>query len=108
MGKGDRGKPQTRSTKERLQKIEVKAKRDIFSDPKKNGTGEASRGSQSKKRSREKLKDKGFIESRKVGVNKFGLIQVAYNSYDTVEEARIALSDIRAKEDINAWLLIKN
>ena len=52
--------------------------------------------------------DKGFIESRKVGVNKFGLIQVAYNSYDTVEEARIALSDIRAKEDINAWLLIKN
>ena len=54
------------------------------------------------------LKDKGFIESRKVGVNKFGLIQVAYNSYDTVEEARIALSDIRAKEDINAWLLIKN
>ena len=59
MGKGDRGKPQTRSTKERLQKIEVKAKRDIFSDPKKNGIGEASRGSQSKKRSREKLKDKG-------------------------------------------------
>ena len=54
------------------------------------------------------LKGKGFIESRKVGVNKFGLIQVAYNSYDTVEEARLALSDIRTKEDINAWLLIKN
>ena len=54
------------------------------------------------------LKDKGFIESRKVGVNKFGLIQVAYNSYDTVEEARLALSDIRTKEDVNAWLLIKN
>ena len=54
------------------------------------------------------LKEKGFIESRKVGVNKFGLLQVAYNSYDTVEEARLALSDIRTKEDINAWLLIKN
>ena len=54
------------------------------------------------------LKEKGFIESRKVGVNKFGLLQVAYNSYDTVEEARLALSDIRTKEDVNAWLLIKN
>ena len=54
------------------------------------------------------LKEKGFIESRKVGVNKFGLLQVAYNSYDTVEEARLALSEIRTKEDLNAWLLIKN
>ena len=55
-----------------------------------------------------KLKEKGFIEARKVGVNKFGLLQVAYNSYDTVEEARLALSEIRTKEDLNAWLLIKN
>ena len=54
------------------------------------------------------LKEKGFIEARKVGVNKVGLLQVAYNSYDTVEEARLALSDIRTKEDVNAWLLIKN
>ena len=54
------------------------------------------------------LKEKGFIEARKVGVNKFGLLQVAYNSYDTVEEARLALSEIRTKEDLNAWLLIKN
>ena len=55
-----------------------------------------------------KLKEKGFIEARKVAVNKFGLLQVAYNSYDTVEEARLALSEIRTKEDVNAWLLIKN
>ena len=54
------------------------------------------------------LKEKGFIEARKVGVNKFGLLQVAYNSYDTVEEARLALSEIRTKQDLNAWLLIKN
>ena len=54
------------------------------------------------------LKKKGFIEARKVGVNKFGLLQVAYNSYDTVEEARLALSEIRTKQDLNAWLLIKN
>ena len=54
------------------------------------------------------LKKKGFIEARKVGVNKFGLMQVAYNSYDTVEEARLALSEIRTEQDLNAWLLIKN
>ena len=54
------------------------------------------------------LKSKGFIEARKVGVNKFGLLQVAYNSYDTVEEARVVLAKIRLSQDINAWLLIKN
>ena len=54
------------------------------------------------------LKNKGFIEARKVGVNKFGLLQVAYNSYDTVEEARAALAEIRLSQDVNAWLLIKN
>ena len=54
------------------------------------------------------LKNKGFIEARKVGVNRFGLLQVAYNSYDTVEEARVALAEIRLSQDINAWLLIKN
>ena len=54
------------------------------------------------------LKNKGFVEARKVGVNKFGLLQVAYNSYDTVEEARVALAEIRLSQDVNAWLLIKN
>ena len=54
------------------------------------------------------LKAKGFIESRKVGVNKFGLFQVSYNSYDDIESARLALAKIRLEHDINAWLLIKN
>lgn len=54
------------------------------------------------------LKSKGFVEARKVGVNRFGLLQVAYNSYDTVEDARLALSEIRLEHDISAWLLIKN
>ena len=54
------------------------------------------------------LKSKGYAEARKVGVNKFGLFQIAYNSYDTVDQARIALSEIRKIEDVNAWLLIKN
>ena len=54
------------------------------------------------------LKSKGFLEARKVGVNKYGLLQVAYNSYDSVEQARTALSEIRNTEDEKAWLLIKN
>ena len=54
------------------------------------------------------LKKKGFIEARKVGVNPYGLIQVAYNSYDSVESARAALELLRDSEDENAWLLIKN
>ena len=53
------------------------------------------------------LKSKGYAEARKVGINKFGLFQIAYNSYDTVDQARIALSEIRKIEDVNAWLLIK-
>ncbi len=54
------------------------------------------------------LQKKGFIEARKVGVNKYGLIQIAYNSYDSVEQARAALELLRDSEDENAWLLIKN
>ena len=55
-----------------------------------------------------KLKSKGFLEARKVGLNKYGLIQVAYNSYKSIREARLALSEIRLDQDSNAWLLIKN
>ena len=54
------------------------------------------------------LQKKGFIEARKVGVNPYGLIQIAYNSYDSVEQARSALELLRESEDKNAWLLIKN
>ena len=54
------------------------------------------------------LQKKGFMEARKVGVNQYGLIQVAYNSYDSVEQARAALELLRNSQDENAWLLIKN
>ena len=56
----------------------------------------------------ELLQKKGFMEARKVGVNQYGLIQVAYNSYDSVEQARAALELLRDSQDENAWLLIKN
>ena len=55
-----------------------------------------------------KLKAKGFVEARKVGLNKYGLIQVAYNSYKSIRDARLALSEIRLNQDSNAWLLINN
>ncbi len=54
------------------------------------------------------LQKKGFMEARKVGVNQYGLIQIAYNSYDSVEQARAALELLRDSQDENAWLLIKN
>ncbi len=54
------------------------------------------------------LQKKGYIEARKVGINRYGLIQIAYNSYDSVEQARAALELVRYSEDKNAWLLIKN
>ena len=53
------------------------------------------------------LQKKGFTEARKVSVNQYGLIQVAYNSYDSVEQARAALELLRDSQDENAWLLIK-
>ena len=54
------------------------------------------------------LQKKGFMEARKVGVNQYGLIQIAYNSYDSVEQARAAVEVLRDSQDENAWLLIKN
>ena len=54
------------------------------------------------------LQKKGFREARKVGVNQYGLIQIAYNSYDSVEQARAAVEVLRDSQDENAWLLIKN
>ena len=54
------------------------------------------------------LKKKGFIEARKVGINKFGLFQIAYDSFDNMKDARSALENIRTNEDKNAWLLVKN
>ena len=50
----------------------------------------------------------GFKDARKIGQNNFGLYQVAYASYDTRAEAKKALSNIRNKHNINAWLLYKD
>ena len=56
----------------------------------------------------EQLKAVGYKDARKIGQNNFGLYQVAYASYDTRAEAKKALSNIRNKHNINAWLLYKD
>ncbi len=52
-----------------------------------------------------KLKAKGF-EARLIGVNKYGLHQVVYDSYENRLEALKALQNIKKQQDRRAWLLI--
>ncbi|WP_298542512.1 SPOR domain-containing protein [uncultured Aquimarina sp.] len=53
-----------------------------------------------------KLKDKGF-DARLIGVNKYGLHQVVYNSYENRLEALKALQNIKKQQDRRAWLLVQ-
>jgi hypothetical protein len=52
------------------------------------------------------LKEKGF-KSHKIGVNKYGLHEVAYESYSDKLDALNALRQIKKTENSNAWLLVK-
>lgn len=52
------------------------------------------------------LKAEGF-KARKIGVNKYGLHEVIYASYETGEEALNALHEIRKTSNKDAWLLVK-
>tara|TARA_R110002012_G_scaffold39281_2_gene108732 strand:- start:26 stop:979 length:954 start_codon:yes stop_codon:yes gene_type:complete len=54
----------------------------------------------------EQLQDKGF-KAHKIGVNKYGLHEVAYESYSDKLEALNALRTIKKTENGNAWLLVK-
>jgi len=53
------------------------------------------------------LQEQGF-KARKIGVNQYGLHQVAYASYTSREEANNALNSIRTEQNKDAWLLIKS
>ena len=53
------------------------------------------------------LKSLGYLDARKIGKNNYGLHQVAYASYNTRQEAKVALNKIREDHNINAWLLYK-
>jgi cell division septation protein DedD len=52
------------------------------------------------------LTEKGF-PAHVVGKNKYDLTQVAFESYATMEEAKMALGKIRQTEAKDAWILIK-
>ena len=53
------------------------------------------------------LKAEGF-NARKIGVNKYGLHQVVYDSYVNRKEALAMLRDIRKNNNPHAWLLVKD
>lgn len=55
----------------------------------------------------EQLKALGF-KARKIGVNRFGLHQVVYSSYETRSEAQRAMYGIRKTHNKDAWLLVQN
>uniref|UniRef100_UPI0035C851DC SPOR domain-containing protein n=1 Tax=Aurantibacter sp. TaxID=2807103 RepID=UPI0035C851DC len=52
------------------------------------------------------LKVDGF-NARKIGVNKYGLHQVAYQSFTDRQEALDALKTIKHDQNSSAWLLVK-
>ncbi|MEO8774279.1 MAG: SPOR domain-containing protein [Gelidibacter sp.] len=52
------------------------------------------------------LQELGF-KARKIGVNKYGLHEVVYSSYEHSNEALEALRDIRNNYNKEAWLLVK-
>ncbi len=52
------------------------------------------------------LKAEGY-KARKIGVNKYGLHEVVYASYENSEEALDALHKIRKTSNKDAWLLVK-
>ena len=54
----------------------------------------------------EQLKALGF-KARTIGVNRYGLHEVVYSSYDNNNDALIALRDIRQNFNKEAWLLVR-
>jgi len=66
----------------------------------------AFRGSANADKKVNQLKDKGYNASI-VGVNKWKLTQVAFNSFATREEAQVFLRKIKNTEAKDAWMLVK-
>ena len=53
------------------------------------------------------LKDLGY-KARKIGVNRYGLHEVVYSSYDSRLEAQRTLYTIKKEHNKDAWLLVKD
>lgn len=56
----------------------------------------------------QQLKALGYSSARLIGVNRYGLHQVVYESFETRKDAEKALSKVRKSQDRAAWLLIKD
>ena len=54
----------------------------------------------------QQLQDLGF-NARKIGMNKYGLHQVVYSSYETRSEAQRELYKVRQAHNKDAWLLVQ-
>ncbi len=54
----------------------------------------------------EQLQELGY-KARTIGVNKYGLHEVVYASYETSENALKALRQIRREHNASAWLMVK-
>src|SRR5690606_29138174 len=54
----------------------------------------------------EQLQELGF-KARKIGVNKYGLHEVVYSSYENGNDALVALRNIRQNYNKEAWLLVR-
>ena len=54
----------------------------------------------------EQLQALGF-KARKIGMNKYGLHEVVYSSYENSNDALVALRDIRKNYNKEAWLLVR-
>lgn len=55
----------------------------------------------------EQLRKLGY-KARKIGVNRFGLHEVVYSSFENRIEAQKAMFQIRKEHNKEAWLLVKN
>lgn len=54
----------------------------------------------------EQLKEKGY-PARSIGINKYGLHQVVYASFEKRNEALSSLREIQQKDNKDAWLLVE-
>lgn len=55
----------------------------------------------------QQLQSKGYDKARLVGVNKFGLHQVVYGSYQNSQEALTVLRKVRKEDNKSAWLDVR-
>ncbi|MEX0997254.1 MAG: SPOR domain-containing protein [Flavobacteriaceae bacterium] len=54
----------------------------------------------------DQLKEKGY-PARTIGINKYGLHQVVYNSFESRDDALKSLREVKLQDNKDAWLLVQ-